>query len=297
MNALTAEEIRAWHGHRLILQGANLHVPLGSITALLGQNGSGKSTLMRTLLGLHRRTRGSIQVLDLPPGTAFTLIRQRATFVPTGGAAMPGETARTHFAFGARMYLRWDSQRAFETAGELHVPLDRRADRLSTGQKMGLALAYALGSGAELLLLDEPTNGLDPDHRALFAQLLAAYAAAGNSALLSSHVLPEVEGLADRGAFLKNGQVILEAELDELRAQHVIVQAILPDLLPAGQLERLQSVPGVESLDLQGRTLTVRVSGSRDPLLRAVSALRPVDVQFKPRPLAEAYAALVGEGK
>ncbi|SEJ48806.1 ABC-2 type transport system ATP-binding protein [Deinococcus reticulitermitis] len=294
MNALTVKELSARHGRRLILNDANLHVPLGSITALLGQNGSGKSTLMRSVLGLHRRTRGTVQVLDLPPGAAPALTRQRATFVPTGGAVMPGETAHTHFAFGARLYPRWQSERALQTARELHVPLDQRADQLSTGQRMGLALAYALGSGAELLLLDEPTNGLDPDHRTLLAQLLAAYAAAGNSVLLSSHVLPEIEGLADRGAFLKGGQVILEAELDDLRTRHVIVQAILPDLLPAGHLERLREVSGVESLDVQGRTLTVLVSGSRDPLLQAVTALRPIDVQFKPRPLAEAYAALLG---
>jgi len=268
----------------------------GSITALLGQNGSGKSTLMRSVLGVHPRTGGTVRVLDLPENASGPRVRERVTYVPTGGAVLPQETARTHFAFGARIYPRWNPQRALDTAAELHVPLDQRAGRLSTGQRMGLALAYALGSSTELLMLDEPTNGLDPDHRQLLAQFLVAYAAEGHSVLLSSHVLPEVEGLADHGAFLKDGRVILEADLDELRTQHAVVQAILPDVLPSGSIQRLSSVSGVRGFEVQGRTLTVHVQGGREALLAALANLKPVDIQIKPRPLAEVYDDLLGGG-
>ena len=294
MNALEVQGLIARQGRRPVLKGADLRVGQGSITALLGQNGSGKSTLMRSVLGLHPRAGGTVRVLDLPTNAPGERVRERVTYVPTSGAVMPQETAPVHFAFGARMYRSWDARRALDTAAELHVPLDQRAGRLSTGQRMGLALAYALGSGSELLLLDEPTNGLDPDHRLLLAQLLAEYAAEGHSVLLSSHVLPEVEGLADHGAFLKDGRVILEADLDELRSEHAIVQAILPDVLPAGTIGRLKAVAGVQGFEVQGRTLTVHVQGGREALLAALEGLRPVDVQIKPRPLAEAYAELLG---
>lgn len=294
MNALQVEGLAARHGRRAVLRGAHLRVEQGSITALLGQNGSGKSTLMRSILGLHPRQGGTVRILDLPENATGPQVRECATYVPTGGAVMPQETARTHFAFGGRVYPRWSLRRALDTAAELHVPLDQRAGRLSTGQRMGLALAYALGSGTELLLLDEPTNGLDPDHRLLLAQLLVAYADEGKSVLLSSHVLPEVEGLADHGAFLKDGQVILQADLDELRTQHAIVQAILPDVLPAGTIQSLRAVPGVRGFEVQGRTLTVHVQGGREALLTALASLKPVDVQVRPRPLADAYAELLG---
>ncbi|GBF06433.1 putative ABC transporter, ATP-binding component [Deinococcus aerius] len=294
MNALRVRDLHARHGRREVLRGADLQVPPGSITALLGQNGSGKSTLMRAVLGLHPGARGVIEVLDLPPGAGGLLVRQRAALVPTGGTVMPGETARTHFAFGERVYGTWNRAMALATAGALHVPLDQPAGKLSTGQRMGLAVAYAFGSGCQLLLLDEPTNGLDPEHRERLAGLLAAHAAEGYAVLLSSHVLPEVEGLADRAAFLKEGRVVLEADLDELRAQHAVVQAILPDVLPAGTLRHLESVAGVERLDVQGRTLTLQVRGAREAVLAAIAAARPVDVQVRPRPLAEVYADLLG---
>lgn len=295
MNALTVKELGVNHRRRPVLRGVNLQVPRGSITALLGQNGSGKSTLMRSVLGLHPRLQGTVQILDLPQNTAPAKLRQQATYVPTGGAVLPGETGRTHFAFGARLFPQWQPDRALQAAQEFHVPLDQRAGLMSTGQRMGLALAYALGSNAQFLLLDEPTNGLDPEHRVLLAQLLAAYAASGGSILLSSHVLPEIEGLADRGAFLKGGQIILEADLDELRAQHLTLQAILPDVLPAGELEQLRLVPGVQTLRVEGRTLIIELHGPREPLLHALTALRPLDMQFRPRPLADAYAALLGD--
>ncbi|GGL19140.1 ABC transporter ATP-binding protein [Deinococcus radiotolerans] len=294
MNALQVEGLLARQGRRAVLRGADLSVTRGSITALLGQNGSGKSTLMRSVLGLHPRQGGQVRILDLPPNAKGPQVRQRATYVPTAGAVMVQETARTHFSFGRRVYPRWSMERALETAAELHVPLDQRAGRLSTGQRMGLALAYALGSGTEVMLLDEPTNGLDPDHRILFAQLLVAYASEGNSVLLSSHVLHEVEGLADRAAFLKDGRIILEADLDELRTQHAIVQAILPGVVPAGTIQNLRALPGVQGFEVQGRTLTVHVQGGREALLTALASLRPVDVQVKPRPLADAYAELLG---
>ncbi|GHF60561.1 ABC-2 type transport system ATP-binding protein [Deinococcus metalli] len=294
MTALQVAGLVARHGRRTVLRGADLQVPQGSITALLGQNGSGKSTLMRSVLGLHPRQGGTVRVLDLPENVTGPQVRGRVTYVPTGGAVMPQETARTHFEFGRRIYPRWSLERALESAADLHVPLDQRAGRLSTGQRMGLALAYALGSSTELLLLDEPTNGLDPDHRRRLAQLLVAYASNGNSVLLSSHVLPEVEGLADRGAFLRGGRIILEADLDDLRAQHTIVQAILPDVLPAGAIQRLRAVPGVQDCEVQGRTLTVQVQGEPGALLAALADLKPVDVQSKPQPLADAYADLLG---
>lgn len=294
MNALLIQDLHARHGRREVLRGAGLHVPAGSITALLGQNGSGKSTLMRAVLGLHPGARGVIQILDLPSGVSSPLTRQHAALVPTGGVVMARETARTHFAFGGRVYKSWNLARALSAAATLHVPLDQPAGRLSTGQRMGLAVAYAFGSGSRLLLLDEPTNGLDPEHREQLAGLLAAYAAEGHAVLLSSHVLPEVEGLADRAVFLRNGRVILEADLDELRAQHAVVQVILPDVLPAGGLRHLETVPGVERLDVQGRTLTLHVRGPREPILVALGLIRPIDVQIKPRPLSEAYADLLG---
>ena len=145
-----------------------------------------------------------------------------------------------------------------------------------------------------MLLLDEPTNGLDPAHRQVVAGLLAEYVAEGGTVILSSHVLPEVEGLADRGAFLRGGRVVLSAALDDLRAASVVVQAILPDLLPAGALDRLGQLPGVTGVQLQGRTLQLLVEDQRAEVLAAVQALSPLDLQERPRPLAETYAALMG---
>lgn len=291
--ALNIQGLIAKHGRHQILDNVNLHLPTGSITALLGQNGSGKSTLLRCIAGLHHYSQGHIQVAKLSAHAPIKTLRQHITFVPTGGVVMPQETGQTHFLFGAKMYPHWMLTRAEAVAAAFHVPMSQKAAQLSTGQRMGLALAYAFGTGTKLLLLDEPTNGLDPHHRSVLAQLLVDYATNGGSILLSSHVLPEIEGLADRGAFLKKGQIILEAELDELRERNAIIQAILPDVLPAGSLDILEGVKGVQNLHVNGRTLNIHIQGPKETLLQALNSLHPIDIQIKARPLADAYADLL----
>ena len=291
VRALTVRRRTAGWRRRTVLNGLELEVPQGSVTALLGQNGSGKTTLMRVVAGLLRAS-GQVRVFGKPVQGHD----DRAYYLPTGGRVLAAETAEAHFEFGRRMFAGWSQPQALQVADVLDVPLRQRAGRLSTGQAMGLALAYALGSGARLLLLDEPTNGLDPEHRQAVARVLAEYAAEGGTVLLSSHVLPEVEGLADRGAFLRGGQVVLHAALDDLRAASVVMQAVLPDLLPAGALERLERLPGVSGVQLQGRTLRLNVESGREGALAALGALSPLDLQEYPRPLAETYAALMQPG-
>lgn len=292
MNVLDVLDVHASRGRQTVLSGVSLNLPTGSITALLGPNGSGKTTLMRVLAGLLTPNRGQIRSPGIgDPTTAHW--RRHVAYVPTGGTFLEQETGHAHFAFGARAYPAWSQSHALEAAHELHVPLQARASRLSTGQRMGLALAYAFGCRAPVLLLDEPSNGLDPEHRALLARAVALFAADGGTVLLSSHVLPEIEGLADRGVFLQRGAVKLQADLDDLRAASTTLQVILPDVLPANVLDDLRALPGVKGMGLDGRTLSLHLSGAHGPVLAALQTLRPLDIQSRPCPLAQTYAELM----
>lgn len=146
-----------------------------------------------------------------------------------------------------------------------------------------------------MLLLDEPGNGLDPEHRDRLSAAVATFAADGGTVLLSSHVLPEVEGLADRAVFLKAGEIRLAADLDDLRAASSTLQVVLPDVLPARALDELRQVEGVRDLSLEGRTLHVHLGGPADGVLAALSSLRPLDVQARPCPLSRTYADLMND--
>lgn len=294
MSALIAQGLHVRRGAREVLRDVTLDLPAGSITALLGPNGGGKTTLMRVLAGILPPHAGTLRAGDRHAAGSIAW-RQQVVLVPTGGAVMTSEDARAHFTFGARAYPAWDAGRALEAAAALHVPLDRRAGTLSTGQRMGLALACAFGCGASVLLLDEPGNGLDPEHRDRLSAAVATFAADGGTVLLSSHVLPEVEGLADRAVFLKAGEIRLAADLDDLRAASSTLQVVLPDVLPARALDELRQVEGVRDLSLEGRTLHVHLGGPADGFLAALSPLRPLDVQARPCPLSRTYADLMND--
>ena len=191
---------------RPALDGVDLAVPASSITALAGANGSGKSTLMRALVGLIRLDAGECRIFGVP--AARPEAREPVGFLPeqpvydTG--ARVGETLRLHAALTGA--VRGAVREARERAG-LREPAWRRVAACSLGARRGLGLACAFVGRPRLLILDEPTSGLDPLARARLLEQLVRFRQSGGSVLVSSHVLSELEAIADRFVVLEQGRV------------------------------------------------------------------------------------------
>ena len=236
------------------LSDCTITVPEERISALIGPNGAGKTTLLRLLAGLARPTAGEMAVLGGTP-------RQDPAFL-AGIGYLAQEiplykrfTAQTHIAIGAHLNRRWDAASVRDRLRSLNIPLDRPAGSLSGGQRAQLALALTLAKRPRLLLLDEPVAALDPLARRNFlAQLAEAVAAGGLTVVLSSHLLADLERVADHLILLAASRVQLCGDMDALLAEH---QVLVGPRRPTTAIERTHTVVQAIRADRQ-TTLLIR---------------------------------------
>ncbi|MBO0657202.1 ABC transporter ATP-binding protein [Streptomyces triculaminicus] len=190
------------------------------ITGLVGPNGAGKTTLMRCIAGILAPTRGGVAVCGQPAGSDHA--RQLTSLMPEHPDLYPGLTVAEHVAFIGRLHRapRWrDHAAQLLERYQLTDKADKLPRELSQGMCRKLALVLALLKGARVLLFDEPFNGLDPEAAIDLRAELEALRAQGALVLLSMHALADLERLADRLVFLREGRIRAAGSLDDLRAE------------------------------------------------------------------------------
>lgn len=203
-----------------VLDQLALTVPAGALYALLGPNGTGKTTLLRALAGIYPVAPGVVSLLGHDRATLPLTVQQQVGYVAEG-QQLPGDfTVRQLDRYLAPLYPAWDAARSVQLLERFGVPLTRRIDALSRGQRMLVALWAALAARPALLLMDEPFTGIDVAVKdRLVEGLLEVMADGGVSVLLCTHDLAEVEMLADWMGILRDGRVAHSAPLEQLRAQ------------------------------------------------------------------------------
>lgn len=220
MNVLETHELGKRYGGTWALQGCSLEIPAGHVAALVGPNGAGKSTLLNLATGLATPSTGDVTVLGgCPAGSAAAL--DGVAFVAQDTPLYKDFSAAALLHVTRNLNRRFDQAMAEARLVELGIPLKRKAGKLSGGQQAQLALTLALARRPQLLVLDEPMAMLDPIARHDFmATVLTAAADDGVSVLLSSHVLAELERVADYLILVAQGRVQMAGEVDELLAGH-----------------------------------------------------------------------------
>lgn len=205
------------------LRDCTMAIPAGRIVALVGPNGAGKTTLLHLTVGLARATTGSVTVLGgVPAGSLEALDRIAfvAQDVPLYGSLSVAEM----LDLASNLNRRFDWPRAKGRLAELGIALGHKVGKLSGGQRAQLALTIAFSRHPDLLVLDEPLSGLDPLARHEFmASLMIAVAEDGLSVVFSSHVISELERVADYLVLLRGGQVQVMGEISQLLAGHAMV--------------------------------------------------------------------------
>jgi ABC-2 type transport system ATP-binding protein len=205
------------------LSDCTITVPEGTITALIGPNGAGKTTLLRLLAGLAGPTAGEVTVLgDTPRQDPGFLAR--IGFLAQEIPLYRRYTAEDHIGIGAHLNRDWDGASARDRLRTLNIPLDRAVGKLSGGQRAQVALALTLAKKPSLLLLDEPVAALDPLARRNFlATLAAAVADGGLTVLMSSHLVADMERVADHLILLAASRVQLCGDIDTLLDEHHVL--------------------------------------------------------------------------
>jgi len=277
--------VKSFGGHQA-LAGLDLSVAAGEVHGFLGPNGAGKSTTLRILLGLMRSDGGTATVLGLDPWRDAVLIHRSLAYVPGDVALWPdlsgGETVD--------LLLRMRGVRVAPTERDAlmaRFDLDptKRGRAYSRGNRQKVALVAALAGDADLLLLDEPTAGLDPLMEQVFRECVRERAQRGATVLLSSHILSEVESLADRVTIINAGRVVETgalAELRHLRRTRIVATTDRP--------VSLDDVPGVHELSLDGSTVHCAVDAVALPTVMArLSQAGPTALTSMPPSLEDLF--------
>jgi ABC-2 type transport system ATP-binding protein len=219
------------------LDGLDLTVERGEVHGFLGPNGAGKSTTIRVLLGLLHADGGEVSLLGGDPWRDVVELHRRLAYVPGDVSLWPGLTGGQAIDLLGKLRGGLDERRRAHLLERFELDPTKRGRQYSKGNKQKVALVAALSSDVELLLLDEPTSGLDPLMEVVFQEEIAAEKAKGRTVLLSSHILSEVETLADRVSIIREGRVVQTGTLEDLRHQtRVTVTAVLGRQPDAGSV-------------------------------------------------------------
>lgn len=261
----------------------------GEIFGFLGPNGAGKTTTIRVLMGLMRPTCGYVRVFGLDSWRDSTSVKAKVGFLPGDIRLYEHMTGHEFLGFFASFRGTSDLRRGEDLAGRLEVELGRRIKHLSKGNRQKLALVQALMHDAPLLILDEPSSGLDPLTQGQLLEFFNDERARGKTIFLSSHVLPEVERVADRVAVIREGELVTVESVAHLRkARERTMELILAE--PVDK-DRFAGLDGVRLLSQSpdGRRVSLSVRGKLEPLLARLAQLPVDDLVFGPPGLESVF--------
>ncbi|MBP6788548.1 MAG: ABC transporter ATP-binding protein [Candidatus Promineofilum sp.] len=285
--ALTIHALTKSYGSVHALRGVDLEVGCGEIFGFLGPNGAGKTTTIRCLLDLIRPDGGTARVLGLDPQADPVAVRARVGYLPGELSIEPNQTAERALRYFAE--LRGGVEWAFvrELAGRLQLDLRAAVKNMSKGNKQKVGVVQALMARPELLLLDEPTAGLDPLMQQEVYRLLREAQSGGATVFFSSHIISEVEAIAERVAIIREGRIVETlAPHDLLRRSVRRVSVRLREPLPEGAL-----VGVLNATDIQrdGANVMVQVEGEMDALIKALAAYPVIDLETERPTLEEVF--------
>ncbi|WP_426625305.1 ATP-binding cassette domain-containing protein [Leifsonia sp. McL0607] len=280
------------YGRFRALNGLDLVVQRGEVHGFLGPNGAGKSTTIRVLLGLLRADGGTVRLLGGDPWKDVVELHKRLAYVPGDVSLWPGMTGGEAIDLLGTLRGGLDERRRADLIERFELDPTKRGRQYSKGNKQKVAIVAALASDVELLILDEPTSGLDPLMENVFQEVIGEAKAAGTTVLLSSHILAEVETLADRLSIIREGRIVENGTLSELRGHtRTSIHAVLEQAPEPADLTTFHDVR------IDGGTLTGTVDSNR--IGEAMSVLTPFGITsltVEPPSLESLFLRLYEEG-
>jgi ABC-2 type transport system ATP-binding protein len=267
----TSGLVKSYH-RRPALRGIDLLVPSGVVCGYLGPNGAGKTTTIRILAGLIRPTAGRAELFGMDVVRRREEVQRRIGYLPGEFVGYPDLTGHRYLRFLGRLRGGVDDTWVRRLVERLDLDLTTRIGALSHGNRQKIGIVQAFMHRPDLLVLDEPTAGLDPLAQREFLRLVREARDDGATVFLSSHVLSEVEAVADRVAILRRGRLLVVESVDKLKAQALRRMELTFDDDPP--LALLRTVPGVRQAVADGSTVHLVVEGSPADLLQAAAPHR-----------------------
>ncbi|WP_413407551.1 ABC transporter ATP-binding protein [Paenibacillus amylolyticus] len=223
-NLLEIKNVRKSYGNKVVLKGISFNVPYGSIVGFIGDNGAGKSTTFKIVLGLISNDDGMVNIFGEENINKNPKIKEKIGVV-FDAANLPAHLTikQLNKVFG-KLFDSWDQDNFHRLVSSFSLPVDKKVNEFSRGMSMKLSVAVALSHNAQLLLLDEATGGLDSSSREEVLNELKSFASKENGGiLLSSHIMSDIEKIATHLVIIKEGEILLNAEKDEVFEKYTIV--------------------------------------------------------------------------
>ena len=219
---LDLQGITKHYNGRMVLDNISARVQPGQVIGLVGLNGAGKTTLLETTLGYALPDSGSATVLGTSSrDIGASSVAAKVGFVPQQEELLSAYRGCDYLALIAKFYRVWHDETVNRLVTEWSIPIDRRISRMSLGERQKLAIASALGHHPELIVLDEPVASLDPLARRQFLGEIVAIAADHDATVLfSTHLVTDLERVAERIWLLRDGRLIVDEDLDALKERH-----------------------------------------------------------------------------
>ncbi|MET0650018.1 MAG: ABC transporter ATP-binding protein [Pyrinomonadaceae bacterium] len=248
------------------VKDVSLTVPKGTVYGLLGVNGAGKSTIIKMIMGHLRPTTGEIRVLGRALGEDLLGIRRRVAYVSENRYLYEWMTVEESVRFTRAFHETWDDKKAADLLKRFSLPPEKKVRQLSRGNRARLCLLLALSFNPELIVLDEPTSGLDPIVRRDFIEnIVAEIAEEGKTVLFSSHIVEEVERVADYVGIINEGELLLVSTIDDIKASYKRVRYATNGTRP-----EVAGVPGVLAVENGRHEQILTVSTWGDETLRTL---------------------------
>lgn len=274
------------------LDGLDLTVTRGEVHGFLGPNGSGKSTTLRVVLGLLGKDAGEVRLFGGDPWRDAAALHRRLSYVPGDVSLWANLTGGEAIDLMGRLRGGLDEKRREDLVDRFELDPTKKGRSYSKGNRQKVALVAALAADVELLILDEPTSGLDPLMESVFTDCVNDFRERGNTVLLSSHILAEVERLCDRVSIIRAGRRVETGTLGELR--HLTRTSVSAEL--AGQPQGLDRLPGVHDLVVEGNRATFEIDTAQlEGALRALLAVGVRSLTSQPPTLEELFLRHYGD--
>lgn len=278
--AITFDNVSKRYPNGKGIFNVNLNVRIGEIYGFLGPNGAGKTTAIRTLMDFMRPDSGNIKVLDLDSKINSVEIKKIIGYVPADKQTYDKLTGKEHI----NIYSINRTNNVISLAKRLKLDLNTPVKHLSSGNKQKLAVILALVGNPKVLVMDEPTAGLDPLYQQEIYDILKDFKNKGGTVFLSSHNLPEVEKICDRVGVIKDGKIIAEKTMQNIRDMsiHIINVQTKNNLT-------LSKDKSVEIINHSDNHYTLKVKGDLNPIIRQLANQNITDLEVNHASLEDIF--------
>jgi ABC-2 type transport system ATP-binding protein len=293
-NVIEARNLTRYFGNRKAVDGLTMSVPRGSVFAFLGRNGSGKTTTIRMLLGLQEPTRGSSTILGQDSQELSPEVRARIGYMSESHSLYSWLTVRQNGEYQSRFYPKWNEKIFKAVTDHFHLDPRAKAGQLSRGERAGLSLAITLAPEPELLVLDDPALGLDPvARRSLLESMIYVTRGAGRTIFFSSHLLEDVERVADYMAILDRSVLRACCPVETFRSH--VKQFLLRYAHNAAPPDKLPVLPGLLHARRSMGELRLTIAAANGRTHELLGTLGAASVEETPVGFDDALVGYLGD--